>query len=106
MTHTTKNEHLCIVATPIGADAGAESDGSGSGRMTQTQWLTWRHQRRLALQRERRAASRRFDFYADRDVARALEGLWKPLPGHTFSELINDLIRRGLNVPPVFFTGE
>lgn len=100
--HATEIEVLCTVATPMAA---GNAEGWRPGlpvvsKEDHAAWSAWRATRRREQQRARRAASRRFDYYASPAVARALESLWRPTASHDFSTIIDRAIRAGLELPP------
>lgn len=55
-------------------------------------WKTWRRERKLQQQRNRRASSARIDYYASDEAAKIIDGLWKPRAGHDLSSIINRIV--------------
>ena len=67
----------------------------------QVQWLAWRVERKRQQQRERRRQLRRIDYHASPDVAAVLERLWRPIAGHDFSSLLDEIVRQWhTSLPP------
>jgi hypothetical protein len=62
-----------------------------STEQDKTEWLTWRRERILTLQRDRRARMRRIDYYPSEAVA-VINRLRVPRTGGDASSIINMII--------------
>ena len=56
------------------------------------EWTTWRHDRALTLQKDRRKRLRRIDYYPSKEVAALIEGQRTPQCGGDASSILNRIV--------------
>jgi hypothetical protein len=56
------------------------------------EWMTWRHDRALTLQRDRRKRLRRIDYYPSEEADAVIDRLRKPYGGGDTSSILNRIV--------------